>query len=68
MAKNLEYKFKTKHIKIKRHWIKKIYQQRMIELLYMTTRKNLVNGFMKLLEPEKFYAFRNSFVGELPTE
>ena len=40
----------------------------MIELPYMTTKKNLTNGFTKFLKPKKFYTFKNSLVNELPTE
>ena len=68
LAKNLEYKSKTKHIEMKWHWIREIYQQKMIELPYIATKKNLANGFTKLLKPEKFYVFNNNIVGEPPAE
>ena len=68
LAKNPEYRFRTKHIGMKWHWIKEIYQQGVIELFYIATKENLADGLMKPLKPKKFYVFNNSIVGELLTE
>ena len=68
LAKNYEYRFKIKSIEMKWHWIKKTYQQKMIEILYIVTKKNLTNGFTKFLELKKFYVFSNNIVGKLATK
>ena len=46
-----------KNLQVKNNWI-----------LLCHYKKNLVDGFMKLLEPKKFHVFSNSIVGELFTE
>ena len=68
LAKNPEYKSRTKHMEIRWHWIKEVYQQGMIELPYITTGENLADGLTKPLGPRKFDTFNKSIVGEPPTE
>ena len=67
LAKNPEYRSRTKHIEVRWHWIREVYQQGWIELPYIATKENLADGFTKPLGSEKFYAFSNSIVGEPPT-
>ena len=68
LAKNPEYRSRTKHIEVRWHWIREVYQQGVIELPYIATKENLADGLTKPLGPEKFYVFSNSIVGEPPTE
>ena len=68
LAKNLEYRSRTKHIEVRWHWIREVYQQGVIKLPYVVTGENLADGLTKPLGPGKFYAFSDSIVGEPPTE
>ena len=68
LAKNPEYRSRTKHIEVRWHWIREVYQQGVIELPYTATGENLADGFTKPLGSEKFRVFSGSIVGEPPTE
>ena len=66
LAKNPEYKSRTKHMEIRWHWIKEVYQQKVIELPYIATGENLADDLTKPLKPKKFDAFGKSIIGEPP--
>ena len=68
LAKNPEYRSKTKHMEVKWHWIKEVYQQGVIEFPYIAIGENLADGLTKLLGPRKFDTFSKSIVGEPLTE
>ena len=68
LARNPEYRSRTKHMEVRWHWIREVYQQGVIELPYIATGENLADGLTKPLGPGKFDTFSKSIVGEPPTE
>ena len=53
LAKNLEYRFRTKHIEVRWHWIREVYQQGVIEFFYIVMKENLADGLTKFLGLKK---------------
>ena len=68
LAKNPEHRGRTKHIEVRWHWIREVYQQGVIELPYIATGENLADGLTKPLGHGKFDVFSSSIVGEPPRE
>ena len=68
LAKNPEYKARTKHIAVRWHWIREVYQQGMIELSYIASGENLADGLTKPLRLGKFHVFSSRVVDEPPRE
>ncbi len=59
MIKNSEYHKRCKHIDVKYNFVKEKYTEKIIDLKYISTDKQLADIFTKPLSKVKFEYFRN---------
>lgn len=54
-AKNCVFHGRTKHMEIKRHFIREVVADGLIELKHCSTNDQVADGFTKALPSEKFF-------------
>lgn len=59
ISKNLLMNSRTKHIDIRYHFIRKLVENRTVELKFVFTRNQLTEVFTKVLDAARFVSLKN---------